>query len=317
MPDSHTTVYSPVTSPLARNLSGNSSAFSDSCIVTSSSYGAGDLISPEAEFLITKLKSAVIIPLLYLFGGPTNLLNMIVFFKQGLGDRVNLCLFSLAIVDFTSVSFYFLIFVEHIFMFNSPETFGEVYAFLMSNKVMLFYNMGYGSMLLSVIIALERCICVLLPLRAKLLLKTKTMAAIIITTVPTVSFLRLAVLAKYVMLCIYDKRRQLALKGPYVTEYAVRNKEFLEGLDGIFYGFIMGLGCPIIVLIATIITIGKLWHTAAWRKQTSSANTRKEMAVTKMLVLLSFMFLVFDLPRIWVRTYPLFDPEFSTKGQHR
>lgn len=291
------------------NLSGN-------CTLTSSD-GFGDLVSPETEFLLSKLKSAVFIPLLFLFGGPANLINMIVFFKQGLQDRVNLYLFSLSVVDVTTVTFSFLLCVEQMFMFTSPERYGLVFQTLTNNKLLLFYSTGYGSIFLSAIIACERCLCVLMPFHARLFLKTKNMAVIVLTTVPVVCFLRLVVTAKYGVRCVFDKRRQLTFMVFYVTDYAVRNKELLDFVDGIFYGFFIALGCPVIILIATIITTVKLWQTAAWRRQTTFVDSRKELAVTKMLLFLSAEFLIFSLPSVLLRVYPILNTEFSAKGQYR
>lgn len=289
----------------------------DKCLLTSSSDGAGDVISPETELLISKLKSAVLIPLIYTFGGPANIINIIVFFKQGIKDRVNLCLFSLAVVDLLTTSFCFLVYMEQMFMFTSLDTHGPIFAFFTNNKIMLFYSSLYGSMFLSAIIALERCICVTFPLHAKTLLKTKNMAAIIIIGVPTVSFIRLVVMAKYEVVCFFDKRKDVKYMGLYVTEYQERNKELLDIVDVIVYGFVIAVGSPCIVLIATVVTSVVLWQTAAWRRQTSSASSRTESAVTKMLILLSAQFLMFTIPVVFLRIYPLFNTDFSPRGKHR
>lgn len=103
---------------------------SENCIHISSSDGAGDLVSPETKLLVAKLKSAVFMPLLFLVCSSTNVINMIVFYKQGLQHRVNLCLFSLALVDLTVVFYHFTIFAEHMFSFNSQEIIGLVDNFL-------------------------------------------------------------------------------------------------------------------------------------------------------------------------------------------
>ena len=44
----------------------------------------GNVVSMEAEYLVDRVKSAILIPLLYLLGAPANVLNMLVFFRQGL-----------------------------------------------------------------------------------------------------------------------------------------------------------------------------------------------------------------------------------------
>lgn len=288
-----------------------------SCMLMTSLENNEDIVTPELTMLILKFKAAVLMPVIFMFGAPSNLLSIIVFFKQGLNDRVNLCLFSLSLVDFLSVSFYFFLYSEHMFMFNSQESYGPLFAFVFNNKITIFYSCPYAAMFLSAVISMERCVCVLFPLHTKTFLKTKYMAIIIGVGVPLITFLRLVVMAKYAVVCFFDQRTQQELLDLYITDFQLKNKEFLNFLDGIFYGFVIAVGCPFIVLAATVITSIKLWQTVSWRQEVFKANSRKEMAVTKMLIWLSLQFLVFCIPAVFTRIYPLHNPEFSSKGRNR
>ena len=58
-----------------------------------------NLISIEVEAFAERLKGAIVLPLLFLIGGPANVINMVVFYKQGLRERINLCLFALSLAD--------------------------------------------------------------------------------------------------------------------------------------------------------------------------------------------------------------------------
>ena len=58
-----------------------------------------NLVSLEVEAFVEWLKGAIILPLLFLIGGPANVINMAVFYKQGLRERINLCLFALSVAD--------------------------------------------------------------------------------------------------------------------------------------------------------------------------------------------------------------------------
>ena len=59
-----------------------------------------NVISAETEDLVRRLKDAVVLPILFLIGEPANVLNMAVFYKQGLKERINVCLFALSLADF-------------------------------------------------------------------------------------------------------------------------------------------------------------------------------------------------------------------------
>ena len=58
-----------------------------------------NLVSLEVEAFAERLKSAILLPLLFLIGGPANVINIAVFYKQGLRERINLCLFALSLAD--------------------------------------------------------------------------------------------------------------------------------------------------------------------------------------------------------------------------
>ena len=58
-----------------------------------------NLVSARLEAFAERLKGAIVLPFLFLIGGPANVINMAVFYKQGLRERVNLCLFALSLAD--------------------------------------------------------------------------------------------------------------------------------------------------------------------------------------------------------------------------
>ena len=58
-----------------------------------------NLVNIEVEAFAERLKGAIVLPLLFLIGGPANVINMAVFYKQGLRERINLCLFALSLAD--------------------------------------------------------------------------------------------------------------------------------------------------------------------------------------------------------------------------
>ena len=104
-------------------------------------------------------------------------------FCAGLKDRMNLCLFCLSLVDGMFV-FVFSLFSSHCLVrLFRPDletwwkwsvhsyTLGLVKGFLLCSGC------------LTMIISVERCVCVFLPLRATSLIRTRTMAVIVFTTI--------------------------------------------------------------------------------------------------------------------------------------
>ena len=273
-----------------------------------------NLISQETEHLIDRLKVVVFVPILYLVGTPANLVNMVVFFKQGLKSRINMCLFSLALVDLLYLNIMFVFYSERIF--TGGEKHRPFYRYIVNNNVMGLIGFANGPALLAAIISTERCFCVLFPLRAQRCIPTKVLAIVIVVSVSLLGFLTFVVTAQYRVTCFYEMRTERQSWQPTFTDYHFQNKAMLKALDGVFYGVFISVGCPVIVFITVTITVVKLQLTLRWRSQTSSSNVcnAKEIAVTKMLIALSIENFVISIPSIVLRVTPVFQPQINPFG---
>ena len=61
---------------------------------------ARNVVDVETTLLIVQLLAGVLVPVVASLGLVLNVLNGLVFYKQGLRERINLLLFSLAVFDF-------------------------------------------------------------------------------------------------------------------------------------------------------------------------------------------------------------------------
>lgn len=66
----------------------------------------------QTEFWIRSLLSSTVTPLLYILGVPANIFNALVFHRQGLRERINMCLFTLSLVDLLAMTVQFLLNIE-------------------------------------------------------------------------------------------------------------------------------------------------------------------------------------------------------------
>ena len=274
-----------------------------------------NLISFEAEYLFDRIKSAIFIPVLFLIGFPANCINMAVFFKQGLKERINLCLFSLALVDLIFLTVILAFHSERIYtQFTDWVRIGAFYRYMVNHNVIGLNGIAYGPMFLSAIISTERCICVLFPLRAQRCIPTKAIAVIIVGGVLGMAGAQFAITAMYQVACFYEMRTQRLSWHPYVNEYYFQNEAMINALNGVFFGFCVVVGCPVIVLTTTITTGVRLTQIVRWRSQTSSSLSSKEIGVTKMLIALSIEFFVLSIPLIVLRVVPVFEPRLNAGG---
>jgi len=306
-----------MTSPWTVDVNQSASNVPHSCVilpmnVTVPWNNPNNIITFEAQNLFERIKATVIAPILFLIGFPANCINMAVFYKQGLKERINMCLFSLALIDIITLTMVFTFHAERIYtQFTSGERIGVVYRFAVNNNLIGLFGFAYGMMFLSAIISTERCICILFPMRAQRCIPTKALAVVIIVGVVGLMLARFAVTAMYRVTCFFEIRTQRVSWQIYVNDYYIPNKAMVTGLNGVFFGFLVTVGCPSVVLVTTTISAVKLHQIVRWRSQSSSSMSSKEIGVTKMLIALSIEFFILSIPVIILRIVPVFEPRLS------
>nr|KAG5701776.1 hypothetical protein BaRGS_000766 [Batillaria attramentaria] len=101
---------------------GSNSTLPQDCVVLQFSdyvpwHNDHNLISAEAQQFVERLATVWFCPILFLIGGPTNFINMVVFYKQGLKERINVCLFALSLAD--------VLYLIRSLLLNAESIYGE------------------------------------------------------------------------------------------------------------------------------------------------------------------------------------------------
>nr|KAG5688571.1 hypothetical protein BaRGS_002786 [Batillaria attramentaria] len=241
----------------------------------------------EINFIII---NCVLTPILLLVGVPANIISCLVFYKQGLRDRMNLCLFVLALVDMMVVNFSFLVF-----------------------------GMRATSGCITMVIAVERCVCVVFPLRANSIMRTRTMGALLAITFIIMHLGFSVMFFRNKVESVYDKTRDQVLYRVTPRE-GFRKYNFIlwDIVYTIIFSFVVPIVTFVVVGVATAVTVIKLRTAIAWRASTSSGggadnqNQQQQVALTKMLVILSGVFMVCTAPLTSLSIVRLLLPDFSS-----
>ena len=134
-----------------------------------------NLVDKATREEVERLLHMAVLPSLELFGVTTNVINCMVFVRQGLRDRINLCLFSLALAD---ISFLLFMFSAKFFTFLGLFD-RDLEGYWRQKHISTVVGPMLGTMIISnlmtMIISVERCICVVSPFTAKRFLKTRYM----------------------------------------------------------------------------------------------------------------------------------------------
>ena len=279
-----------------------------------------NIISHQTYLRLERGLFCYAVPALFLIGVPTNFLNCVVFYKQGLRDRMNLCLFCLALVDmmfvatFSSLSFFCA-------LGGDVDVAVTDWWKVMTRRYVtgLYRGFLFSSGSLTMIISVERCACVFLPMRAATLIKTRTMAAVIVATVVTLQGLCLVYPFKVVVVehpihaggttnNTTNTRTTFALR---TTRLYRDNRVVFDLLVHVVIMTVIPFVTFFVVVVATALTVIQLKRAMAWRSSASAnADTRKERRLVVMLVTVSCLFIVTASPNIALGLARIMIPDF-------
>ncbi|XP_025105708.1 uncharacterized protein LOC112571112 [Pomacea canaliculata] len=280
----------------------------------------GNIMSYEARKLNTKILQCGLMPSLFFVGAPTNILSMIVFYRQGLRDRMNLCLFCLAFVDLMyvtavlgTVSYCFIA----VFLPEEEHFWKQT---LMKNFLNFVYGFGYSSGWLTMIIATDRCVCILFPMKSATVISTKTMTILLASSILLINILCGVYIIKETVVSTKDDvtgRRVVMLS----TTALFLSTDMFSIIENIVLSLI-SIFCFSVVVLTTSLTIMGLRSAMAWRQSTSSLSPlcsgssylKGQTVLMRMLVVVSFIYILCTAPNVALSLARFSDPAFRSDG---
>ncbi|XP_025097947.1 uncharacterized protein LOC112566168 [Pomacea canaliculata] len=276
-------------------------------------------ISHQLYEFIHRLCGQVVTTIICVVGIFTNIVNCLVFYRQGLRDRMNLCLFSLALIDLYLLLCIFATFSVSSFIEQLDESVGEEYLIRVTAGMSgIIYAFRAASGLITALIALERCACVMLPLRATSLISTRSTAVVLTSGVVVlqVGFLVVPLEADVALIDENETEREWHL---VPTTTAEKSQLVSEAVVFSLLNISLPILTFVVVSLATALTVTRLQTAIKWRQTSSSStcdNGRRQVALTKMLVLVSCMYIVTMVPVVTIIVCRLLVVDFSPYGHH-
>ncbi|XP_005093501.1 blue-sensitive opsin-like [Aplysia californica] len=261
-----------------------------------------------------------------LFGVITNAINIVIFLRLGLKDTVNISLLGLAIADLCGLVFLILIsifynplFYELDLPFNAPEV--EYLAFGWPRLIFT-----RTTSWITALVTFERCLCVTFPLKVKTLITPRRVGC--------------AVLAIYfIMACSitptyysnllgwkFDVERNKTVFGLIYRKErrAVDGVSFIVGVLITSVSYIFVVACSLVLVFSLKRQTKKFStmvgqsseSTGAVNKDVVDSRTAKSRQVTKMILVLSIVFIVCYIPSNLVQLGMALVKDFNKGGRY-
>ncbi|XP_076455527.1 uncharacterized protein LOC143290126 [Babylonia areolata] len=139
---------------------------------------ADPVFSAYSRDLIKTVFKCYVRQLFIFLGIPGNFVSCVVFFKQGLSDRINALLFSLAVADLTHLVTQ-LLYVPSCYLSDKVEI--NNWSAVLNTKITHVKTWsGFVSGSLVMIMSVDRCLSVVMPLKARRLLTYRSMVMAIV-----------------------------------------------------------------------------------------------------------------------------------------
>ncbi|XP_076452288.1 uncharacterized protein LOC143287931 [Babylonia areolata] len=278
-----------------------------------------NIVSQEVPQIMDTIVGAVFLPVFFLISAPTNVLSMVVFWRQGLQERINLCFFYLSLVDLSHMLHAFFCNVDRVYLpFMTGVELGPVFRFIVDHRLLGFRSLSWLSGFVSMVIACERCFCVVSPLRSQTVLSTRTTGLILALGTAFCVTGSLVNGMRWSLPCVLDPVTNTTSRRLITSQFYARNRNHLNVLS-LFVATIQPTTYLTVIVVTTIVMSVKLRKMTAWREQSTSSTSAvssREVALTRMLIAVSLLYIVCSVPNIMLGIGVMFVPGMSFSGRY-
>ncbi|BFZ11291.1 hypothetical protein BsWGS_14330 [Bradybaena similaris] len=261
---------------------------------------------------------AILAGVIAAFGIAANIINIVVFLKQGFSDTVNISLFALAVSDLCA-----LITLEWVNLLRNPLFIYRV-PFLPDEVQHLTAAWPHACFAritswITVYITLERCLCVVVPLKVKSIVNPRV-AVCVLVTIFLVMFLTL--LPDY-LTCYLDWKFDSSHNRTMLGLLFLKGRDEMAALSFNLAAVtqISSFGA---VIIFTVVLVIKMKEKSKWRSSIAHAGTnssdgiqKKDNKVVKMIVLIAVIYCGCFLPMLVNYIVTTIEPRFIIVGVYR
>lgn len=270
----------------------------------------------ESQIFII-INYALLCTLVGFFGIGANVVNLIVFHKQGFDSTINITLFAMSMSDLCGLVFQelFNVFVESLFeAIGIPMIPAELQHMIVGIPRFAFSKI---TCLITVYATLERCLCIAFPLHVKQMI-TPRRTAIVMVCIYTLTLISYSPLYyKASLQWGFDP----AWNKTMLRQVYASGGLHLTGITYLLQTFVGFLAFVAIVVFTTVL-IRKLGEKSTWRKSAifdsdkAQLMSNREAKRIRMIALVACILIVCYTPSVILSCVTLIEPEFSISGRY-
>ncbi|CAG5126536.1 unnamed protein product [Candidula unifasciata] len=307
-PESNTSITAAAVNQQTESLGVNTPLTSSG---TASNNYNHEIISDEIRKLFEIMNYVVLSGTVSFIGSVCNIVNVVVFIKQGLTEPVNISLLGLSLSDLGAlVTLVWMSVCFNPLFANSGIGFDSV-------RVQ-YLTAGWPHVCfaritswITAFITFERCLCISMPLKVKTIITPKRttctivciFAAMLSSTCPVYYAIRLGT--------VYDFSTNTTLTSLVYRSNGIQIENMSFAIN-----FAAQLSSFVLVIVCTVILVQTLRRKSRWRKHSANKDTvtQRDKRLIKMIISLSIVFIICFLPSAVNLVVMMLIPEYSITG---
>ncbi|KAK0056195.1 growth hormone secretagogue receptor type 1 [Biomphalaria pfeifferi] len=276
-----------------------------------------DLISDSVKQIYELLNYVVICNILSVFGIFSNIINIIVFCRQGLNSTVNISFLAMAVSDLCSfvTLLWFNVCVNPLFVNSDvPMDSSEVQHLTGGFPHNCFMRITCW---ITVYITAERCLCIVSPLKVKRIITTKR-ATLIIVGIYIIMIASL--LPEYTTMYIGWKEYP-EMNRSLLGLIRTKENDKVSGLTFLLYAIYILVSFFALIFFTTILVV-KLKQKTKWREESTFGNkqsntiSNRDKKTIRMVIMIAAVLIFCYLPSVLLSAAGFIVPGFFDVGQY-
>lgn len=274
------------------------------------------LVSDQLNYIMTIVNYVVLCTGVSLFGIATNTINILVFLRQGFKETITISFLGMAISDL-------LLQVMTLWVSVSSNPWLQN-ANIPFKGLDLFFFLGAWIQItatritswITAFVTLERCLCVIMPLKIKNIITTLRTKVIVVT----IFFVYIiGLIPNYFTIeirWVFDKGQNRSL----LNMIELGSKKSIQNFMHYFYNVVSPIASFIVVFICTLILSMSINRSSKWRSKLSNKDENskmKEQRVIKLVTAIASVYVICNTPTIGLFIWQIKDPEASYVGIRR
>ncbi|KAH9514458.1 hypothetical protein Btru_025309 [Bulinus truncatus] len=250
-----------------------------------------------------------------LFGIVSNVINIVIFLRQGLRTTMNISFFGLAISDLCCLLnlLCFTVLLNPLVERSGLPIISREFQYLVAGWPYVCFTRITS--LITAFMTAEKCLCITFPLKVKQII-TPRRAAVVIGLTYVLIFISLIpeYATSYLDWKFYPPRNRTLLGLVFTPD-----RKNMGGLVFILNASLIALSY-LLVVVFTAVLIYKLKHSSKWRKEnhrdSSELTSRRENKAVTMVLLIAAVLIICSAPNIVLSLVSFFIQEFSVVGRY-